>query len=903
VIVLSSDNGGAGDNYTNTTFDDAAATAITAGTAPFTGSFRPEEPLATFIGEPVNGDWTLIYADDAGGDTGTLNAWSIELSYEEIVCSQITLPSVAFRSATSTTTERDGNFAIEVGLDFATVGVDGTVDYLVTGGSAVFGTDHTLADGTLTFPAGTETASITVPLLNDFVEDGDQTLEITLANPANVILSATGPITHTLTITDNDPKPTPTETPVPTPSATPSPSATESPTPTPVPDGVFCSTDGPITIPDNLPAGITSTIVVKDTRVISDLNVDLNMTHTFVGDLIVRLTHVDSGISVELINRPGVPATPFGCGGDNVDATMDDEGTSPVETTCNAPPPALAGNLIPNSPLSAFDGMSIEGTWRLTCSDNAAQDIGTLDSWCLVATLGGDTPTATPTEAPTATPADTPTATVTPTATNTPTATPTDAPTATATEAPTATPTDEPTATPTNAPTATATDAPTATPTDAATASPTAAPTATATAAPTATATVAPTATPTEAATASPTAAPTATATAAPTATPTDAPTATPTDAPTASPTAEPTATDVPTPSPTPAPDIDFTFDETDEDWAFFPGQNLGSENGQYTSGTLRIRSGNGTGDFGFWESQELSLPSLPVRGEAMPLYRATYLVSTDQASAADVPTIRLRATAPNAAQADVLAIESVGNGEYSPTSGAYRSYDLLFTAAKGMNGVRLAFDLLNYDGFGAPGSSIILDRVTLSSPFYTNAGTLLAEWTDFTTGWDYRTLASGFVSPTGALVDGKPTITSVPFPTGGPTVQFGWWNGPETAAGGAIAVDPDMMYWVEATLRTNATNANDIPSFRIRINETGFRAAKLIQVASNYDEALGEKGAQNVPPVGSVATYRMFLPAGLPAGGVLFPSFDLLTTSEDNDAAGITVTLERLRIYGMSDN
>ena len=45
VLELSTDNGGSGDNFTNTVFRDNAPTSITAGTAPFTGSFRPEGTL------------------------------------------------------------------------------------------------------------------------------------------------------------------------------------------------------------------------------------------------------------------------------------------------------------------------------------------------------------------------------------------------------------------------------------------------------------------------------------------------------------------------------------------------------------------------------------------------------------------------------------------------------------------------------------------------------------------------------------------------------------------------------------------------------------------------------------------------------------------------------------------
>ncbi len=48
-VDLSSGNGGAGDNYTDTVFDQEATTFITSGTAPFTGSFVPEGDLSTII--------------------------------------------------------------------------------------------------------------------------------------------------------------------------------------------------------------------------------------------------------------------------------------------------------------------------------------------------------------------------------------------------------------------------------------------------------------------------------------------------------------------------------------------------------------------------------------------------------------------------------------------------------------------------------------------------------------------------------------------------------------------------------------------------------------------------------------------------------------------------------------
>jgi subtilisin-like proprotein convertase family protein len=87
-VLLSDRRGGNGDGYGTscssfTTFDDAAATPIGSGTAPFTGSFRPEVPLSAFAGKSgagVNGSWRLQVSDNEGLDVGTLQCWRLELT-------------------------------------------------------------------------------------------------------------------------------------------------------------------------------------------------------------------------------------------------------------------------------------------------------------------------------------------------------------------------------------------------------------------------------------------------------------------------------------------------------------------------------------------------------------------------------------------------------------------------------------------------------------------------------------------------------------------------------------------------------------------------------------------------------------------------------------------------------
>lgn len=76
-VVLMNQEGGSGDNFTGTILDDQAATPISTGSAPFSGTYRPDNPLAGFNGETANGTWTLQVDDVAGGDTGTINSWSL----------------------------------------------------------------------------------------------------------------------------------------------------------------------------------------------------------------------------------------------------------------------------------------------------------------------------------------------------------------------------------------------------------------------------------------------------------------------------------------------------------------------------------------------------------------------------------------------------------------------------------------------------------------------------------------------------------------------------------------------------------------------------------------------------------------------------------------------------------
>ena len=231
-------------------------------------------------------------------------------------------------------------------------------------------------------------------------------------NPVTAPITTTYPITETILITPTVTisatlTPTPSETPTPTPTLTPNPFSflpliIREPTPIPYipPEKVlFCDSLAiPLQIPDNNPYGISHDITPYDQRLIVDLDIDLRLNHTWVGDLFVTLSHLESGKMATLVDRPGIPATNQGCEKNNIFAILDDEISSPAEGKCASSPAAISGIYQPSNPLSIFDGDIAAGTWRLNLSDNYQNDTGYLSSWCLVASISpyGQTPTPVP---------------------------------------------------------------------------------------------------------------------------------------------------------------------------------------------------------------------------------------------------------------------------------------------------------------------------------------------------------------------------------------------------------------------------------------------------------------------------------------------------------------------------
>ncbi|MGM0555839.1 MAG: proprotein convertase P-domain-containing protein [Myxococcota bacterium] len=109
-----------------------------------------------------------------------------------------------------------------------------------------------------------------------------------------------------------------------------------------------------VAIPDNDPAGVSDTLSVSGCTTIAATTVDVDISHTYQGDLTITVTS-PNGTDVILWNNDGGSS-------DDVIGNFPDD-------------------FAPDESLSAFDGETGDGTWTLTVEDGGAGDDGTLNSW------------------------------------------------------------------------------------------------------------------------------------------------------------------------------------------------------------------------------------------------------------------------------------------------------------------------------------------------------------------------------------------------------------------------------------------------------------------------------------------------------------------------------------------
>eukprot|EP00567_Pseudictyota_dubia_P008967 CAMPEP_0197464414 /NCGR_PEP_ID=MMETSP1175-20131217/64012_1 /TAXON_ID=1003142 /ORGANISM="Triceratium dubium, Strain CCMP147" /LENGTH=199 /DNA_ID=CAMNT_0043000393 /DNA_START=135 /DNA_END=731 /DNA_ORIENTATION=- len=135
-------------------------------------------------------------------------------------------------------------------------------------------------------------------------------------------------------------------------------------------------------IPDNSPScgnapgtPVVDQIVIGEHGLIEDIDVRVEFDHTWIGDLQITVTHVDTGTSLVLWDQRCGSNSPLV----DYDITFDDEG--PITFCSDVNLGGVAPSNSGSGPLNVFNGENMYGTWELTVTDWCGADIGTLIGW------------------------------------------------------------------------------------------------------------------------------------------------------------------------------------------------------------------------------------------------------------------------------------------------------------------------------------------------------------------------------------------------------------------------------------------------------------------------------------------------------------------------------------------
>ena len=147
---------------------------------------------------------------------------------------------------------------------------------------------------------------------------------------------------------------------------------------------LFQAEDLPVAIGSGEPTTVSSSISISDNLVITDVNVGLDVSHTYVAELIVTLTS-PAGTTVTLLQEPcyidGLYPIP------DVSVVFDDDGPDLV---CASSSPVVSGIIRPQQGnLDTFNNQSTQGDWVLTVTDIYSGDGGSLDNFTLEISTDG----------------------------------------------------------------------------------------------------------------------------------------------------------------------------------------------------------------------------------------------------------------------------------------------------------------------------------------------------------------------------------------------------------------------------------------------------------------------------------------------------------------------------------
>ena len=352
------------------TFKDSAATVMPAAGFPESGEFQPanygaNDPFATpapggpygnaqtggsdtftsvFAGTAPNGTWSLYVVDDASGDIGSIDGWSLTVAAGGDPASVTSLVS----SLNPSNTGDNVTFTATATVNGSPVST-GTVTFK-EGANVLSGPTNVNANGQASF--STNSLSIGAHVITAEYSGSTGVARGSSANLRQIV------------------------------------------------NGPGCNFGGITILDDQVANPYPSEIVISGVSgTVSNATVQLlGFSHTFPDDCRIRL-EAPSGQTVVLMTGAG-----GGLDIVNVDLTFDDAASNgpipdatQIESGSYAPGQYVADYIFPTpapqdnygTSMSALNGATANGTWKLYVVDDAGIDVGSITGWCLNVQGGG----------------------------------------------------------------------------------------------------------------------------------------------------------------------------------------------------------------------------------------------------------------------------------------------------------------------------------------------------------------------------------------------------------------------------------------------------------------------------------------------------------------------------------
>jgi Ca2+-binding RTX toxin-like protein len=179
-------------DYTGATPGTGKTITFAAGSATATLTLDPTADTTIENNETV----ALTLATGTGYTVGTTTAVTGTITNDD-------LPSINLSPSSQTVVEgltSPQNLSYTVSLSGSSPQTI-TVQYSTANGTALAGSDYTATTGTLTFTPGVTSQTISIPILNDSVNEANETFTLKLTSPTNAILGGTATVTTTITDT------------------------------------------------------------------------------------------------------------------------------------------------------------------------------------------------------------------------------------------------------------------------------------------------------------------------------------------------------------------------------------------------------------------------------------------------------------------------------------------------------------------------------------------------------------------------------------------------------------------------------------------------------------------------------------------------------------------------------